>query len=373
MRIVFITNNYTPYSGGVVSSINVTVEQLRANGHEVFVVTLNFLDDNHTDPEWVFRVPCPIRFTYKTNPMAVPFRAHKNVLRLLDMLKPDIVHVHHPFLLGVAGYKAAQAIGIPIIFTYHTMYEKYAHYVPLPAMFTQPVIKKLAIDFCKKVQGIVVPSGGIYSFLRESGVQTPMRVIPSGIQECFFTQPTVGDRANRFQLLLVSRFQKEKNIPFVLDVFSKLDSARYSLTLVGYGAEYDALRAYAYESLGLNSDDVQFVVRPSRDELVDLYQRAHLFLFPSQTDTQGLVLVEAMAAGTPVVALDGPGQRDCVANGYNGFIVSDCKRMVEVIRQLGSNVDLYEELCVGARVTARCYAPIQTASQLFSFYQSYLV
>ena len=99
MRIFFVTNTYTPYSGGVVQSITALVDELRKQGHEVFIITLTFLD-KHNDPEYVIRIPCPIRFMYKKNHMAIAWRPTYNIQSLIERYKPDIIHIHHPFLLG---------------------------------------------------------------------------------------------------------------------------------------------------------------------------------------------------------------------------------------------------------------------------------
>src|SRR6266404_2396469 len=128
MRIFFVTNNYTPYSGGVIHAITATTDALRAQGHEVFIITLDFLgkpDKPQADPDYVIRIACPIKFMYKTNYMAIPWRPTHAIKQLIQQYKPDIIHVHHPFLLGVSALHAAQTYNIPCIFTYHTMYEDY--------------------------------------------------------------------------------------------------------------------------------------------------------------------------------------------------------------------------------------------------------
>src|SRR5436189_6357245 len=100
MRIIFVTNNYTPYSGGLVSSIDATVQELRAQGHNVLIITLNFLGDLHKAENDLIRITCPIRFMYKKNHMAIPWRPTHELLSIAKQFSPDIIHVHHPFLLG---------------------------------------------------------------------------------------------------------------------------------------------------------------------------------------------------------------------------------------------------------------------------------
>ncbi len=375
MRIVFVTNNWIPYSGGVVSSIKSTVEQLRKSGHDVFIITLDFLGKQHTDPDYVIRVPCPIKFRYMSNHMAVPWRPYKYLLQQIQKIMPDIIHVHHPFLLGQSALKVARKLGIPIVFTYHTMYEYYTHYVPLPSMLITPVVKKRVLQFCGSVDGIVVPSSAIQQYLLAHEVKTPLAMIPSALQ-AHFLQNTFAVKKRRedepFRLLVVSRFTKEKNIPFLLDVFAKLvakGADNFALMLVGYGSEFEVIKAHAYETLRLPREQVQFIHKPPRDELVRLYREANLFLFGSQTDTQGLVLAEAMASGTPVVALDGPGQRDIIINGINGFLVQNAEQMMKRVIQIAQDDDLNVLLQENAWKTGQKFEPEILLGRFFDLYQ----
>ena len=371
LRIVFVTNNYTPYCGGVVSSINATVQQLQKMGHIVFIVTLDFLGDNHADPDFVFRVPCPLKFMYKKNHMAAPWGAKKYMHTLIQKYKPDIIHVHHPFLLGKVALSVAKSYSIPVVFTYHTMYEKYVHYVPLPALLVRPVVIQQVLSFCEQVDAIIVPSFGIKHYLSEKNVSKKIAVIPSSVQPFFFSK-TVQKKSlhNPIQLLTVSRFVPEKNIPVLFDVIAQLPQHKILFKLAGYGADYEKLQHYAYNVHGLSSDTVQFIHKPSKIMLKKLYKNAHLFLFSSQTDTQALVLAEAMAQSTPVIALDGHGQRDIIKQGNNGFIVENTQQMVKKVDQVINNATLYKTLQESAWRTAQRYKQNQVIKKLIAVYKT---
>ena len=140
-------------------------------------------------------------------------------------------------------------------------------------------------------------------------------------------------------------------------LFSQLDPKKFTLTIVGYGDQEQAIRDYAYQTLKLSPEHVTFVIKPKKIELVRLYHDADLFLFPSTSDTQGLVLAESMAAGTPVVAIEGPGQRDIIQNGVNGFLVESGSQMVETVRNIFADKNLFAMLRAGASETARNYWP----------------
>lgn len=373
MRIFFVTNNYTPYSGGVISSITATSDALRAQGHQVFIITLDFLGKNNkpqADPDYVIRITCPIRFMYKKNHMAIPWRPTHTITQLLKKYKPDIVHVHHPFLLGVSALRAARACGIPCIFTYHTLYEQYAHYVPLPSICTRPLIRAAVKRFCNAVDGIIVPSNGIKEYLHSQHITTPIHVIPSPIRLMFCNQnikKQVFPHTEKFKLLVVSRFVPEKNIPFVFDVFKQLPH-NFTLTLVGYGADYEALQKLAFITLQLSPERVHFIHKPTQDTLLNHYRNADLFIFPSTTDTQGIVITESMSQGVPVIALDGPGQRDIIINGTNGFIINNAPDAAATIMTIAQDTQLHNRLIAGAFTTAQRYHTDFITKQLLDFY-----
>ncbi len=169
-------------------------------------------------------------------------------------------------------------------------------------------------------------------------------------------------------MLLVTRFVPEKNIPFVFDIFKLLpDTVR--LTLVGYGTDYESTKQYAFETLQLPQDRVRFIHKPLPEELLNLYRSADLFIFPSQTDTQGLVLAESMSQGVPVIALDGPGQRDIIHNNINGFIVNNAQDAATTIMNVLENAEIHTQLISGARATADQYKSDYIINQLLKFYQ----
>lgn len=372
MKIMMVTNNYTPYSGGVVSSIDATAHALRKNGHHVIIVTLDFVGEQNTEPD-VVRLACPIKFTYKKNPMALPWRAETVLYNLVVQHKPDIIHSHHPFLLGVAAIKVARKVSIPIVFTHHTMYEKYVHYVPLPVPITEPVVKTLVQAYCNQVDGIIVPSLALRNNLREQQINTLINVIPSSILPIFMHpefvyKPLVNHRP--IELLTVSRFTPEKNIKLLLDAYSLLDTQQYNFTLIGFGAQLEELQHYAYHELNLSPTSVQFIIKPAKEIIAQWYKNADIFIFASQTETQGLVLAEAMAAGTPVIALTGTGVDDMVIDGQNGYLVDSAQQMAQKIAFLRNNNKLSQEFQQQAWQTAQKCNSYDLAHRVYEFYYS---
>jgi len=376
LKVAIITNNYTPYSGGVVSSINSFVKELHKQGHKAFIITLDFLGKEHNDPYYVIRIPSVYRFVYKKNHIAIPWRITKKLKDVIELLNPDIIHTQHPFFIGKSALKIAKKLHIPTLFTYHTIYERYLHYLPIPQFITRPIVKKKVISFCKHVDGIIVPSNHIKNYLEQNSIETPIKKIPSGILPVFIKNHIANQDSSSFKLLTVSRFVKEKNIPLLLHLFSKLyktqTDKKFTFTLVGYGAEYESLKRLAYKKLKLPKTEVRFVHKPSKMEISDLYCESDLFIFSSTSDTQGLVLAEAMGGGCPVVAIDGPGQKDIIKNGKNGFLCQSEKQMLEKIILISQNNQILKNMQNEALKTAKLYHPKTTTDDLIAFYRRFL-
>lgn len=374
LRIAFITNNYTPYGGGVVQSIDAITQELRSRGHDVRIITLDFPDTAQKDPPWVLRLQCPIKFKTKTKYAALPWCPAAQLRTIFKQFPPDIVHVHHPFLLGPAATKVAREASTPVIFTYHTMYEHYAHHIPFPASLTQTIIKRMAHHFCTQVAAIIAPSNTIATTLKSDTIETPIIVIPSPLRTPFLTNtPNKEQKNGPLRLLHVGRFAPEKNIPFLLEVASILrEKDRIVFDLVGYGPDYESTKKQAYEILKFSPKMVRFTHRPPLKTLLRFYREADLFLFPSTTDTQGIVLAEAMASGTPVIAPHGPGQDDIIVDGHNGAFAETPQDMAIKILTLHKNKLLLAALSAAALRTAQRYHPTEIGTQLLQLYRTFM-
>lgn len=379
MRIVMVSNNYTPYSGGVVSALDALIPALQAAGHEVTLITLSFLHDHSDDPAWVVRVPHIGQWMYKENHIAIPWCADSFVRDVIKKRAPAIIHAHHPFLLGSSALKAARELGIPLVFTYHTLYEQQAHYIPIPEWLGAPCIQKMVQSYCAQVDGIIAPSSTVQKYVQQLLLPNNVvcEVIPSCLLPVFMKQKTFAPKekmvGNPFKLVTVGRFVPEKNMRQLLDLFASLDQKSFRFTLIGYGSEFEETKHYAYDHLGLSSAVVSFMYKPEKSIIAQHYRAADLFLFGSTKDTQGLVLAESMASGTPIVAFDGPGQRDSVQQGVNGFLVNSAEQMREKIVQIAHDPQLHETLQKGAFLTAQVYRPEVIVDRLGSFYQKLIL
>ena len=370
--IVFITNNYKPYSGGVVSSIDSARAALIKQGFIVYIITLDFLSKYTETDHNIIRLYCPFKGIYKTKHIAIPWGTYVQMYTHINAIKPDIIHAHHPFLLGATGQQISRELHIPIVFTYHTMYEHYLHYMPFLQGVVKPLMQYHIRKFCNSIDGIIVPTISVNKYLQAQGIITPMQVIPSSILPLFIhPQPYKKDfKAPRFHLISVSRFVKEKNIFFLINVFAQLDKNKFQLTLLGYGSELNVLRNYTYNILRLKECDITFIEHPSKTLLAEYYAKAHLFIFASHSETQGLVLAEAMAAGTPVIALKAIGAQDIIKNGVNGFLVENMYDMQEAIENCAHHEAMYMSLVQNAWHTAQSYHPEKIGYYLINFYRN---
>ncbi len=417
LNIIFITNNYKPYSAGVVSSIDSFVDELRTLGHQVSIITLDF--DRQTtknDPSYVIRIRTFWKFFYKQKHMAVPWMPYWQMMRIIKKINPDIIHVHHPFLLGHTGLRIAKKLSIPIIFTYHSQYENYTHYVPLVGdyKFFRKLVKHWATRFCNAVDHVIAPSETIKNYLKKDQVTTPISVVPSGILPVYINDlmpekglhnihalgnihnpihsipfhSTQDDRiqyppvmvseaeksaksnpSSPVKILTVTRFAKEKNIPFLIQVASELaKKIPIEYTFIGYGDELEKLKQCAYSQYKLSQNQIRFIIKPSKSVIKEYYRNSDLFLFGSQSETQGLVIAEAMAAGTPVVALKGPGIQDIIMDGKNGYLVKNSPQMVERTVQIITDKPLYAHLSKEAFHTGRDYTPLECTKKLLNVY-----
>ena len=324
MRVGLFTNNYLPFCGGVTVSVETLRRGLEARGHEPWVLAPRFPGAADTCPR-ILRYPSIPAATYPEFSLAIPLApALARRVRALDF---DVFHAHHPFLLGPAARRLARRAGRPLVFTYHTRYDKYAHYVPLRRSVVEAAARGLSTRFAARADAIIAPSGVLRDELRARGVDTPIAVVPTGVDLARFcpgerraARRARGLDPDTLLVLYVGRLDREKSVDRVLAAFERiagtLPGAR--LVLVGQGTQGDELRRMA---AGLNARArVTFAGVCPHEELPDYYRAADLFLFASETETQGLVLAEAAACGLPAVAVEAPGCAEVVHDGDTGVL-----------------------------------------------------
>jgi len=327
MKIAIFTNTFRPFVGGVTRSIETFVREYIGRGHQVHIFAPSF--EGHKDQEpWITRVAAIPRFNQTDFSLPLPFSF--KVRSIFEKFNPDLVHVQHPFFLGEMGMHLGKNRGIPIVLTYHTQYEMYSHYAPIDADLVKRWIINVCTSFCNLCDLIVAPSDDIRTMLISREVKTRIEVIPTGIDLSLYRNPdrqwlreTFGIKEDDMILVHIGRLAKEKNLEFLFRSVAKAMRIRKNLIffIAGLGDLETDLRKAA-DQFGI-LHRVIFHGKMDPEELVKAYAGGDLFVFSSLTETQGLVLLESMAAGTPVVAVDAPGVRDIVEDGVNGFLAAE--------------------------------------------------
>lgn len=314
-----VSDVYFPRVNGVSTSIRTFVRALVALGHRVTLVAPDYgASDEQTarDTEFgpafdVIRVPARVLF-FDPEDRLMTARALRAVEARLASRRFDAVHVHTPFRAHGVGVRLARASGAPVVETYHTYFEEYiAHYLPwCPSPLLRLVARRLSRKLCHEVDHLIVPTTEMEAVLRTYGVRTPATVLPTGIDLDEF-QGGDGQRFRAAQGLApgapvvatVSRLAIEKNIPFLLDVVARVvrDAPALRFVIAGEGPDEKRLRTRV-RTLGLDANVVFVGNLDRRTTLLDCYRAADAFLFASPTETQGLVLIEAMALGIPIVS-----------------------------------------------------------------------
>jgi len=324
MRIGFFTDTYTPQINGVVTSICLFKAALEARGHEVYVFapTPEHAEDGERTVRFrsmPFAFQPEMRFA---SPLSI------EALKVSDAAELDIVHSHDPFSIGIFGMSVARRRKIPYIHTYHTLYPEYVHYV-WETRLTKRLAERLSRDFCQQCSSIVAPSTKVERYLREWGVTVPIDVIATGIDvERYSTmdsarveklRASLALRPEERVLLFVGRLGREKNVEMLLRSLWHTHLCNIRLVIAGDGPHREYLEELVDE-LDLRSR-VSFLGYLQRDDAIAAYHLAHAFAFASTTETQGLVIGEAMAAGLPVVAVEDHAVEDFVISGRTGLIV----------------------------------------------------
>lgn len=378
MHILLISDVYFPRVNGVSTSIKTFAQQLQKLGHQVHLIAPDY-NVPTADESWITRVPArSIYFDPEDKLMR-----YGAVLQLLPQLKNqhfDLVHIHTPFVAHYAGLKLANALNLPVMETYHTFFEDYLHhYLPwIPAFAARSLARAISKKQCNQVDAIVAPSEPMLKVLRTYGVSTRAEVIATGLQESSFQladgdafRQRFGIDLQRPMLLYVGRVAFEKNIDFLLRMLPLLTEKipEVLLVITGEGPAQASLRNLVI-NLGIEKN-VQFIGYLNREtELNACYKAADVFVFASKSETQGLVLLEAMAQGTPVVAIAELGTASILVEGEGAIIAPEnALTFMQKVAYLLQNKRFRQQLGNKASVYARAKWSIAVqAERMLKFY-----
>lgn len=310
MNIGLYTDTYFPQISGVATSIKTLKEALEKQGHNVFIFTT-------TDPNVKKGTVEPNVFRFSSIPFVsftdrrIAFRGLFEATKVAKEVNLDIVHTQTEFALGTIGKYVAHQLDIPAIHTYHTMYEDYLHYILNGHLFRPYHVRQFVKSYLKNMDGCIAPSGRVEELLRRYGVQIPIRVIPTGVDLQGMNNDIQRDVRQELGIdqdapviLTLSRIAAEKKINHILNVMPEIidEFPNVKFVIAGDGPDVDVLKDQV-ERLTLENY-VIFVGNVEHGDVGNYYRMADLFVSASDTETQGLTYIEALAAGTPCVVYD---------------------------------------------------------------------
>jgi glycosyltransferase involved in cell wall biosynthesis len=375
MKVAIFHECYLPVLNGVTISVNTLTMELRKMGDIVWIFAPAYTGYQDED-ENVVRFPS-FRFPFQKAdyPLGVPFSAQAR--RVLDREGFDLIHVNSPFTMSRYGAGAARRLGIPFVVTYHTLLEEYAHYALLPPTMGRWLMRKISRDFCNRADCVVAPTNVIRKFLLGYGVTKRIEVIPTGIQDDkrpsadpSWVRGKYGIPPQAPLLVNVGRLAKEKNTDFLLRAFQLVLRRQPEawLMLVGSGPWKDYARSLADE-LGLSARVVWAGFVP-KEQVMDHYASADMYVHAATTDTQALTLVEAMLCGVPAVVVDAYGPAEIVRDTGGGLVtkIQEADFADNILRMI-QDKKLHQELAEKARSGSQCFRAPVCAARMKALYE----
>jgi glycosyltransferase involved in cell wall biosynthesis/pimeloyl-ACP methyl ester carboxylesterase len=371
-----MTNTYFPIVGGLEQSVASFSEEFKTLGHEVLIVTPTF-SGAPAEEQGVLRLPAFQKFCWTI--FSVNFPVSRRLTQLMREFSPDIIHSHCPFFMGDFALRLSRQHAIPLVFTYHTMFEEYTQDLPIQNEGVKRFMVKLAAGYANFVDRLIVPCESVQEILLKRGVKTPMEVVPTGIDLKRFSK---GDgkgfrEQNHIPLdaLVIGhagRLASEKNLDFLIHcmVEALKKDERVHALIVGKGSSEKMIKD-TFQEAGLQQR-VHLVGVLHYQHLVDAYFAMDVFAFASLSETQGIVLIEAMASGAPVVALDAPGARDMVKDGSNGRLLMEMDQpsfSEALLWVLHRSPEETQTIKQAARMTAGEYMINASAKRMLEIYE----
>jgi glycosyltransferase involved in cell wall biosynthesis len=389
LRVGLFTESYDPVINGVSTSVRTLAVELTGQGHEPVLVAPRFpgFTDRGGDGWPVLRMPSWRTAFNPDNPFVFPPVPGAPSPPVVRGERFDVVHTQQPFGLGLHGRHVASRLGVPLVSTFHTLYHEYTHYFPvLPAPVSRRLLAVHVRNYYNRCAAVVVPSRAAGRILERLGVNgRRLRVVPTGVPPAETIVPgLVEETRRRFSLpetapvlLYVGRLAREKNLTLVVDAFARLQArhreaeggARPVLLLAGSGPYAEACRRIV-EAAGL-APWVRFAGFLNRGQLAPVYAASTLFVFPSPTETQGVVLSEAQSFGLPCVVAEGGGAPEFVRHGVDALVVpsDDPEAFCAAVSGLLEDAGKRQVMGAAARSSPLRPTPAAMARQMVAVYE----
>ncbi len=336
MKIGLFTDAYKPQISGVTTSVQMLRNELIKRGHEVFVVTTTVNDYDVSNEVGIIRLPS-IPFK-KLKDLRIGIPVSPSQTSFIKNLNLDIIHTHTEFSMGLYGKYFAKRLGIPLVHTYHTMYEEYTHYVYTlrPGReLIKSVVKRIMKNYIEDCNKVIAPTKKTKLALLSYGVENDICILPTGVDVNHFKRlpkddkrldnirEKYGIKITDYVLLFLGRVAEEKSIDVILRAFAGVRERKdnVKMLIVGDGPAMKKLKYYA-EDLGID-DITHFVGLVPHEEVQYYYSVADLFVNASRTETQGLTIMEAMASMLPIIVFDDDNIEEIVEDEFSGRLFTD--------------------------------------------------
>lgn len=375
MKILITTDCYTPTINGVVTSILNLETELRRLGHEVKILcpSENF---HCCESENIYRIGSVGVGRIYSGARAALRISKINLQKLIDW-KPDIIHSQSEFTSFIMAKRIAAEVNCPIVHTYHTVYENYTHYFSPSITLGRKAVVMMTKRILRKAEAVIAPSIKIKKMLKDYGVEQPIKIIPTGLQLKKFSDEISINTINELKtklgiplksrvLITVGRAAKEKNIDELIRYFKQLNMENTVFVIVGGGPYLETLKKMTFsENI---SDKVIFTGAVEPENIAAYYRLGDIFLSASQSETQGLTYIEALASGLPAVCRKDDCLNGVITDGKNGGQYTDFKEFSELIRTFLHNDGLYKSISENAVQTAQKYSAEKFAKDVETVY-----
>jgi 1,2-diacylglycerol 3-alpha-glucosyltransferase len=384
MRVGLFTDVYPPYINGVSTSVLMLKRSLEAQGHQVFVVTVNSenLKYNYEENGSVIRIPgLPIGiYDYRLTGI-YPIKA----MRRIRKWKLDVIHSHTEFGVGTFARIISKQLEIPLVHTYHTMYEDYVHYITKGYFdgVSKKIVEYLTLFYCDHtISELIVPTKKTYDLFKEKyKVNRNIYIVPTGIEvEKFykenFDKKSIIELRNRlglkkddFVLLYVGRIAEEKNISFLLDAQKALVKKYPNIKLLIIGDGPDLEKHKKETSSKEYNNSVIFTGKVPLSEVARYYQLGDIFVTASKTETQGLTVIEAMSSSMPVVCMEDESFMNTVIPDLNGYMFKNKREYKNIIFDLFNNEDKLIRLKKQAKINGSMHSSRYYGERVMDVYK----
>jgi len=377
MKILITTDWYAPVINGVVTSVLLLQRELRALGHEVRVVTLSKDLHSHKDSGVYYFGSVSANRIYPGARLKV--NRAKRMLRELLSWRPDVIHSQCEFSTFRIAHYLAKRLDIPIVHTYHTVYEDYTHYFSPSVRVGRYVVSTFSRWICKRTSCIVAPSRKVEKLLRDYGVRCRVEVIPTGVDLAAYRQAPAPGRVEALRrqwgldrggvtLLYLGRMAKEKKVEQLIDQIAGAERRDITLLLVGDGPDREEILAHAREM----RVPVCYTGMVAHSEAPDYYRLGDIFVTASTSETQGLTYFEALAAGLPVLCRRDPCVDGVIENGVNGWQYENAADFTQKLSDFCSDGALRKDMGEAAAVSAERFSAEAFGAAAERLYRSVL-